>query len=286
MPVPQVTIVMRSYNEGRYIEDTIKAVLAQRYRDFTLLHVDSGSTDNCVEVIRRYGHELIEIAKEQYNPGRVVNMVAQRAESPWLVFCNADAIPQNDRWLETLIQPLEREKVAAAFSRQLPRPDAWGFVKKDMAMGYGETEAGIGMSFFFSIVSAALKRDLVLANKFWEGLLVAEDIDWSYRMKNAGYELAYVPESVVVHSHNYTPASLWRRCKREGEGAVHIFGEKPSLAGQCMRALKLTAGDCVYCIKRGHIGSSIISPFYRTWQCMAHYFGTRAVARGRDQKNA
>lgn len=51
---PRVSITTPSYNQGRIIEESIRSVLLQGYPDLEYLVIDGGSTDNSVEVIRKY----------------------------------------------------------------------------------------------------------------------------------------------------------------------------------------------------------------------------------------
>lgn len=88
-----VSIIMPSYNTGRFIKETIESVLAQSYQNWELLIVDDCSSDNTDEVIKPFLADLrITYIKNEKNSGAAVsrNRALREAKGKWIAFLDSD----------------------------------------------------------------------------------------------------------------------------------------------------------------------------------------------------
>lgn len=104
--LPQVTVVLCTYNRAALIERTVRAVLAQKGCELDLVVVDDGSPDRTPEVLAAIDDPRMRVVR-QANAGLSVarNSGLAAAEGDWVVFLDDDDLPEPE-WLETLAGPM------------------------------------------------------------------------------------------------------------------------------------------------------------------------------------
>ena len=95
-----VTIIMPSYNTGRFIKETIESVLAQSYTTWELIIVDDCSNDNTDDVVNPYLTDgRIHYKKNDINSGAAVsrNRALREAKGKWIAFLDSDDLWEPDK---------------------------------------------------------------------------------------------------------------------------------------------------------------------------------------------
>lgn len=226
---PFVSIIVRSFNEAWALRDTLPAIQAQEFKRWELIVIDSGSTDGSVQLIQQARpRTFIQIKSEDYNPSRVINHGMQLAAAEFGIFLNADATPQNANWLRPLVEALQDPKTAAVFGRQIPRPDCRAVYAHDYDRCFGPHRESQRWEHFFSMANSGLRKDIWAQRGFLEKMQYSEDDEYTRWCCQQGYRVTYVPESVAMHSHNYTPQQAYKRSFGEAKALAAVWTGKPS----------------------------------------------------------
>lgn len=104
----RITIVTPSYNQGAYIEQTIQSVLRQK-GDFKLeyLVIDGGSTDNTIEILKKYGDQLKWLSEKDRGQSHAVNKGFTMASGEIIGWLNSDDVYE-DGTLQKVISTFEK----------------------------------------------------------------------------------------------------------------------------------------------------------------------------------
>lgn len=90
---PKITVITPSYNQGHFLEETIRSVIDQRYPNLEYFVVDGGSTDNSVEVIKQFeSHIDWWVSEKDSGQANAINKGLQRATGEIVIWCNSDDV--------------------------------------------------------------------------------------------------------------------------------------------------------------------------------------------------
>jgi len=91
MQLPKISIVTPSYNQGQFLEEAILSVLSQNYPNLEYIIMDGGSTDNSVEIIKKYEKHLAYWVSEKDNgQSDAINKGFAKATGEILGWLNSD----------------------------------------------------------------------------------------------------------------------------------------------------------------------------------------------------
>ena len=267
---------MRSYNDMPLISETL-AMVSRQTLPFELISLDNESTDGTLQEIKKYTDRTTNIPKGTYVPGRVLNQGMEISRGEFVVFLNSDCTPQNDVWLHNLLEGFIDDRVAAVFGRQIPRPDCHPIFAKDTEDTYGDGSNQKYWRHCFSMASSAIRRSVWEKMKFDEDIQYSEDIDWTWRARQKGYEIRYVADAIVMHSHNYNLKQFYRRHYGEGRAEAVIFDwskwEQSFIRYSLLPYMRQVMADEKYCLSRCFLGTCFYTPVLRFAQLLGRRAG-------------
>jgi rhamnosyltransferase len=233
-----ISIIIPTKNAGDGFDDCLYSIFTQKMNyKYEVIVIDSGSTDNTLDFVAKYPIRLIKIKPEEFGHGKTRNFGARLASGKYLVYLTQDALPADENWLDFLLTDIRSDdEIAGAYSRTIPRSICDPFEARYIAQAWGDKEEikaitdykgykkDYKKTVFFSNVSSCILKDIWKRYPFSENLIMAEDLDWSKRVLEAGYKIAYEPESVVYHSHIYSLKELFKRYRDAGTAHKQVFG--------------------------------------------------------------
>lgn len=222
-----VSIVLRTYNEERYLDELLSAVAAQDTAGLAVevVLVDSGSTDSTLAIAERHGVRVVHIRKSEFTFGRSLNLGCEAARGRVLVFVSGHCVPVDEHWLARLVAPVLNGVAGYSYGRQVGR-DTTKFSEEQVFAKYFPDESHVPQEgFFCNNANAALDRQVWWRLRFDEELTGLEDMELAKRLVDEGGEVAYVADSVVYHIHDETWRQVRNRYEREAIALQHILPE-------------------------------------------------------------
>ena len=225
---PTISIVIRSLNEEKWVGQAMAACHDQLMddADIEIVLVDSGSTDQTVEIAKSHNAQITYISKSEFTFGRSLNYGCEAARGDYLVFISAHCIPASQNWLRNLVAPLILGEAEYVYGRQIGNElskfsECQVFDQYFPAHDKLPEENG----FFANNANSALLRSTWEKHGFDEAVTGLEDMVLGKAIVADGGKVAYAPDAPVVHIHEETFSQVRRRYYREALTLREIMPE-------------------------------------------------------------
>ena len=181
----KISVIIPTYNCGKYIERSINSVLKQTYKPFEIVIVDDGSTDDTSEIVRSSGEHVTYYFKSNGGVSSARNEGIKLSRGDWIAFLDAD-----DEWLDTHL-----ENFIKVISH---KPDL---------MWYGAPVRQINEVTGKILYDFKLRRRSSLINNMYFS-------DYLSALPPDGF---FSTPTMVIHKSVFLKLGLFDTCKRNGE---------------------------------------------------------------------
>ncbi|HWQ03791.1 MAG TPA: glycosyltransferase [Longilinea sp.] len=208
--MPRVSVIIPTYNSARFIAGTLDSVFAQSFRDFEVIVVDDGSTDNTREVLQPFQNRIQYIYQQNSERSAARNNALSHTQSEYIAFLDSDDLWAPEK-LERQVAVLDANpQVSLVFCQaryldESGKPVSFCGQTLDGEPGEGLVIADYSIPLLSSNVvagggSAAMVRRRLLdeVGKFDLDLVQSEDWDMWVRLAQLG-PFAYIPEPLASY---------------------------------------------------------------------------------------
>ena len=231
------SIIVPVYNRPDEVDELLESLSNQTLKDFEVIIVEDGSVKPCKDVCDKYAGILAlhYYAKENSGPGQSRNYGAERANGEWLIVLDSDVVlPEG--YLAAVDSAISHQTSDfAAFGG----PDAAhpSFTPVQKAISYSMTSffttGGIrgGKAkldkFYPRSFNMGIRRDVYLELGGFTKMRFGEDIDFSYRIVEAGYHPRLLPDAWVWHKRRTDFRKFFRQVYNSGIARINLTKRHP-----------------------------------------------------------
>ena len=229
------SIIVPVFNRPDEVDELLESLTRQTLKNFEVVIVEDGSKIPCKDVCDKYANilDLHYYAKPNSGPGQSRNYGAERANSEWLIVLDSDVVLPDG-----YLQAVENEL------REMPA-DAWGgpdaahpsFTPVQKAISYSMTSffttGGIrgGKAkldkFYPRSFNMGIRREVYQQLGGFSKMRFGEDIDFSYRIVEAGYKPRLFPEAWVWHKRRTDLNKFYRQVYNSGIARINLEKRHP-----------------------------------------------------------
>lgn len=214
-----ISVVIPTYNRAHCLGSAINSVITQTYKDFEIIVVDDGSTDNTKEVVQPYLSDIKYICQENKGVSAARNKGIMAAKGTWVAFLDSD-----DEWLprklELQVADLHQHPDAILSCTNVEFGGIDGatsvdYFKECLAVNFKGTQfirEPLFKSYACTSTVMARRSYIQVVGMFNEELSIYEDIDLFFRLSTLG--------GCVVN-----PNVLAKAFRRKESGLLNLSGQ-------------------------------------------------------------
>jgi glycosyltransferase involved in cell wall biosynthesis len=230
--MPKVTFFMPVYNRAHTIRESLDSVLAQTFKDFELLLIDDGSTDDSAAIIESYDDPRIRLLRHEQNQGipKTRNEGLREAAGEYLALLDSDDLA-HPRRLEKQVRVLDENPRLAAVGSWLKTIDESGRPKGILLrpVGARRIHARIPFTSCFKNPAMTARTALMREYGYREQFVYCQDIDMWARM-SVDHEFTNIPEFLTHYrtgGMSHTDPPLSRRLRTlVGQDQLTLLGAR------------------------------------------------------------
>lgn len=193
-----IDIIVVIYNSERWIEDFLNSLKKQHYplEKIHLTFIDNNSKDNSYDLLNscifkdKFGSYAILKQGKNVGFGAANNIAVSKTDQSYIYFLNIDTELHQDTLINLVNQVLEDDGAVGAWeSRQFPYEHPKHYNPVTLEVSWSSAAALLVRRECFQKIGGFDE----------EIFMYGEDVDLSWRIRNAGYQILYVPKSIIYH---------------------------------------------------------------------------------------
>ena len=229
------SIIVPVYNRPDEVGELLQSLCEQTVKDFEVIIVEDGSVNPCKDVCDKYADilSLHYYAKENSGPGQSRNYGAERANGTYVIILDSDVVLP-PTYLQAVEDELTQQPCEAFGGPDAAHPD---FTPVQKAISYSMTSffttGGIrgGKAkldkFYPRSYNMGIRHDIYVELGGFTKMRFGEDIDFSYRIVEAGYKPRLFPEAWVWHKRRTDFTKFFRQVYNSGIARINLEKRHP-----------------------------------------------------------
>ena len=232
---PKFSIIIPVYNRPQEVQELLESPTHQTTGDFEVIIVEDGSSVRCEEIARSFADKLTisYIEKENGGPAAARNFGATKANGEWLIFFDSDClIPEH--YITDAISELQQHDCQLFGGADRSHPSFTPLQKAiDYSMTSIITTGGIrgnkksADKFYPRTFNMGIKKEVFDQIGGFSNMRFGEDVDFSYKVKEGGYDSRLFAENWVYHKRRNTFRTFFKQVFNSGIARIHLTRRHP-----------------------------------------------------------